>query len=211
MYAVLTIDVKQSTELSPEQMHQANKEIKTIIQEIPNHTTESIIAIGFTAGDEFEIILENLNDLNKVIYFLRANLSVEFRLGVGTGTVENKNPDKDPSQMWGTAFQKAREALDKAKERDMQVHIETGEDELDAHLNTIIELICFIRASLTQTQRRILDQYNYQSTFLGLETQRELADRLNISDAMVSKTLKKTGYEFLRNGERLVQRLLLET
>jgi len=207
----LTVDIRESTKMPPENMLTTHNEIDEIIAESRSLFPDTLLTTGFTAGDEFEIVTRRPDEILKIMYYLRGKISTQFRIGIGAGTIESPDDDSMPNQMWGTAFERARDALNTAKQNDFEVHVATSNNRTDYHVNTMLELMNHIRGNLTENQKKIIDQYNYHVYIREMQTQRELANMLEVSDAMISKTLKRSGYEQLKKGEDLVQRILCET
>lgn len=208
---MLTVDIRESTKMPPENMLTTHNEIDEIIAESRSLFPDTLLTTGFTAGDEFEIVTRRPDEILKIMYYLRGKISTQFRIGIGAGTIESPDDDSMPNQMWGTAFERARDALNTAKQNDFEVHVATSNNRTDYHVNTMLELMNHIRGNLTENQKKIIDQYNYHVYIREMQTQRELANMLEVSDAMISKTLKRSGYEQLKKGEDLVQRILCET
>ena len=207
---VLTVDIKESTTLSPEAMSAAHREIDETITESRSLFPDTLVAIGFTAGDDFEAVFRRPDEILKMLYYLRGRVSTPFRVGVGAGVIESPGEDSMPNQMWGTAFVRARDALNEAKQEDLEVRVITSNQQADYYVNTLLELMNHVRRNLTVNQRRIIDLYNFHVFMGGMQTQRGLANMLEVSDAMISKTLKRSGYEQLKKGEDLIQRILCE-
>lgn len=207
----MTVDIRESTKMPPGNMLTTHNEIDEIIAESSGLFPDTLLTTGFTAGDEFEMVTRRPDEILKMMYYLRGKISTQFRVGIGAGTIESPDEDSMPNQMWGTAFERARDALNTAKRDDFEVHVTTSNNRTDHHVNTVLELMNYIRGNLTENQKKIIDQYNYHVYFREMQTQRELANMLDVSDAMISKTLKRSGYEQLRKGEDLVQRILCET
>ena len=207
----MTVDIRESTKMPPENMLTTHNEIDEIIAESRSLFPDTLLTTGFTAGDEFEIVTRRPDEILKIMYYLRGKISTQFRIGIGAGTIESPDDDSMPNQMWGTAFERARDALNTAKQNDFEVHVATSNNRTDYHVNTMLELMNHIRGNLTENQKKIIDQYNYHVYIREMQTQRELANMLEVSDAMISKTLKRSGYEQLKKGEDLVQRILCET
>ena len=153
---------------------------------------EITLSSGFTTGDEFEIVLESPAILFDLIYCIRAKLSADFRIGIGLGIIESPNEFMDPNQMWGSAFTRARAAIEKSKENDVEIFVITYNDNINYQVNTILNLIFQIRNNLTIKQRKIIDQYNYFIHIQNRQLQKDFANLINVSSAMVSKTLKKS-------------------
>jgi len=207
---VLTVDIKGSSMLSPEGMSAAHREIDETMTESRSLFPDTLVAMGFTAGDEFEAVFRRPDEILKMLYLLRGRVSTPFRVGVGAGGIESPGEDSMPNQMWGTAFVRARDALNEAKQEALEIRVKTSNKQMDYCVNTLLELINHVRCNLTDKQREIIDLYNFHVCIGGMQTQRGLANILDVSDAMISKTLKRSGYEQLKKGEDLVQKILCE-
>lgn len=207
-FMVLTIDIKKSTELSAQKMRNAQSEIIEFMQESTKNL-QPVNSAGFTTGDEFEVVLESPDNLIDEIYLLRKTLSTEYRIGVGIGEIEDPSL-RNPSQMWGTAFTRARDALNKAKTANVEICLITGDESVDRKVNIILNLIHFTRRNMTEKQRKLMDSYTYYRRFKGLKNQREYAEKIHVSDAMVSKTLKKIGYSQITAAEQLVLKMITD-
>jgi hypothetical protein len=78
-YLVLTVDIKKSSDLKSDKMNSLIKTISNLISYM-NENFEQVIAAGFTAGDEFQIVMSNPRKLLDLIFLLRVKLFVDFRL-----------------------------------------------------------------------------------------------------------------------------------
>jgi len=209
-FIVITVDIKKSQHLTTSEMSKVHNEIENTFNEIRNTYIPILLTIGFTAGDEFEVVLEPSKELFNLIYHLRAKIPIDFWIGIGVGVVEEPDSRRGPNQMWGPAFVHAREALTAAKKNNSDIAIVTYDDKINNRLNTILGLVSFMRKNMTDNQRKMVDLYNYYTVTKKIQYQRELANMLNVSDAMVSKTLRNSGHEHLKRGESLVQEMVSE-
>lgn len=209
-FLVMTVDIKDSTKLIRNEMSIVSREISEIILESKDLFRNTIFSSGFTTGDEFEIALESPANFFELIYYIRGKLTAEFRMGIGLGIIESPNEFLDPNQMWGSAFTRARTALNRAKEKDVEIFIITYNNNINNQLNTILNLLFQIRKNLTINQKKIIDQYNYYIHIQNRQLQKDFANQINVSSAMVSKTLKKSGHKQLQEGEYLIQQILCD-
>lgn len=206
-FVVLTVDIKKSTELSITSMSSVISEINKLLNEL-NRLPE-VHSTGITTGDEFDIVLRTPRILFKVIYLIRYKLTVEYRIGIALGRIENPSI-RTPSQMWGSAFTRAREALNIAKEKDGEIIFFSPNNKFNKQINIVLDLLILLRKKMTDKQKSIYDKFNYFKSFENLKLQTELADKINVSDAMISKTLKKIGYNKILKGEKLVASMITE-
>ena len=112
--------------------------------------------------------------------------------------------------MLGSAFIRARYELNQAKKSDTEIYLISNDDKFDHRINTILKLLYFLRKKMTKNQRKIYDAFLYYQKYGKIKLQTELAKKINVSDAMISKTLKTIGYEEMVNGEQLVLELLTD-
>jgi hypothetical protein len=206
-FLVMTVDIKQSTHLNSKEMAIVIEDINNILFYIKN--IDGVLTTGFTTGDEFEVVLETPLILYDVIYLIRYMLSVEYRIGLGLGIIENPNIS-EPNQMWGSAFVRAREALTNAKKMNVEICFITYNNNFNNKINTVLNLLSFIRNKMTSKQKNLYDSFLYYQKFENVKLQTRFADIIKVSDAMISKTLKTIGYEEVSNSEKLVQDLITE-
>jgi len=207
-YLVLTVDIKKSSDLKTDKMNSLIKTISDLISYM-NDNFEQVVAAGFTAGDEFQIVMSSPRELLDLIFLLRVKLFVDFRIGIGLGVIENHS-NGTPNQMYGPAFNMAREAVNEAKKENMGIYFVCGDQKFSGEINIILSLILLHRDRMTDNQRSIYDLYNYSIRFENLKSQREFAEEIQVSDAMVSKTLKKIGYNVILEGEILIKSLITD-
>ncbi len=204
-FLVMTVDLKESARLDSDKMAAVMAEINDLLFRI--RQMSGVLTTGFTAGDEFEIVLETPVILYDVIYLIRYTLSIEYRIGMGLGIIENPTLP-GPNQMWGSAFIRARDALTKAKKSDVELYFITCNDEFNNKINTILNLVSFLRNKMTAKQKKLYDSFLYYQRFENVKLQTNFAEIMTVSDAMISKTLKTIGYEEISNGETLIQELI---
>ena len=201
---VITVDIKSSTTLNGYQRELIQKRIFDVIERLKEKLAEDLFTIGMTAGDEFQVVINSPEKAIDIFRFLRDNLGTKFYFGMGIGSVEAVAEDLQPSEMYGSAFYSSRKALDRAKKKQVEIVFSTGDEKLDFQLNTLIELIQFVRRKWTKRQREIL---NFMESHEEIK-QKDIAEHFGVSKQAISKTIKASGFELVRRAERLIETLL---
>lgn len=118
-YITLIFDIKKSRELS-----NRNELQEILIKTLKkcNDEFEDIIASPFliTLGDEWQGLLKEGANYNKIIKFFKDNLpsNIEFYTGVGIGNVTVHNFKLTVNQLDGPSFHLARKAIKYAKKNN---------------------------------------------------------------------------------------------
>jgi len=145
-----------------------------------------------TIGDEFQGLLRTSEDIDKILASLRAAVHpVDLRFGIGVG--ELTTPLREQAiGMDGPCFQRARAAIERAKERSTQIEVESG----DAHPGFEIYSLLYsgMRRSWTRRQRQIIDL-----SMSGKEGV-DIARLLEISPPAVSQHLRAAGVTYVRKA-----------
>lgn len=206
-YMVLIVDIKKSSSIQRGKINLIVSKINDTLLFLKSNPLVHIS--GFTTGDEFEIVLMHPRGLYNIIHLIRHFLDIEYRIGIGLGEIENPTIGSI-NKMWGSAFSRAREAINMAKKRSVEVYFITYDNKFNNSINTILDLLYFLREKMTVNQKSIFDKFNYYQNYENLKYQSEFAEKINVSNAMISKTLKIIGYEQIINGEKLVESMLSE-
>ena len=112
--------------------------------------------------------------------------------------------------MHGSPFTSARIAINEAKEKKRRIAVRTPDHSLNYQINIIFDLMMFMRNNQTLKQlqtTKTVDYYNIKNQV----TQKEIAEKLRVSPAMVSKTLTRTGYDLINKGRKLIIELLSQS
>ncbi len=203
----MIFDIQGSTKLPESELDEVQT---TLIErfDFMRHTfPHSVESIGFVLGDEFEVVLKSPLDLFNIISTSEYGDGPRFYIGVGTGSLERFDKNTPISQMHGPPFTSARFAINEAKEKTGRISIKTPDLFVNYQINTLLDLIMFIKNNQTEKQRLITKTVDFFNT--GKSTfQTEIAEILQTSPAMVSKTLSKTGYGVIKNAEKLIIEIL---
>ena len=139
-----------------------------------------------TVGDEFQCILSKPAYMYPVYLQLRLRMPVRFRSGMGMGEIEEGSINANVT-MRGTAFYRAREAINEAKNLNREIMITTGEksNAYDGILNTLFHVIEDIFDNLTHRQIEVMQYY----LLTDRPKHRIIADHFGTSVQSVSQVL----------------------
>lgn len=202
--SVITVDIKGSTKFDASRRSRIQESVLDLINDIEVNFSDDLFTIGMTGGDEFQVVLNSPEETINLFKFVSERMPVQFRFGVGIGGVEVVGDALSPSEMYGSAFYSSRKALNKAKGKQVQILFNTGDEKLNFELNTIIQLVLFIRVNWTKRKKEILRFVERHEEMM----QKEVAEHFGISEQAVSKTINRSGFKLVKQGERLIQRLL---
>lgn len=157
-----------------------------------------------THGDEAQALfkLGRGGGVFRVLEFLAVSLpEVDFRCGVGLGTLSTAL-QRTAIAMDGQAWQNAQKALENTKRQRKIIEFYGFQKELETQLNALGNLLGYLQSRWTKEQT--------EAIFLLSQTnsQKEIARRLNISEAAVSKRLKAAGWQHYYRGRRSLEMLL---
>jgi hypothetical protein len=200
---VVTVDIKGSMSVSGERRKRLQRSLFNVTERLKKFS-DDLFAVGMTGGDEFQAVLLSPKKAMDVFKLVQNHLAVDFYFGVGVGSVEAVGKKFSPSEMYGSAFYSSRDAINEAKKRHVQLVFRTGNENLDFQLNTIAELLLFIRGGWTRRQREILNfMESHEET-----VQKRVAEHFGVSEQAVSKVVRVSGFELVRQAEKLVRVLL---
>jgi hypothetical protein len=204
---VIIVDIKGSTMLGNNRRRQVQRNIFDILGQLKQRFADDIVGADMTLGDEFQIIFNTPEKALDIYEFLTSQLKTPFYTGVGVGSIESFTDKKSPTTMYGEAFYRARDAVNNAKKKQIDITFATGNRKLDFELNTITELTLYIKKKWTERQQTIINYLKQHDT----TTQKEAAKHFRISETAISKTLKTSGYETIKKATQLTKTLLAQT
>lgn len=204
---VLTVDIKSSRQLNELEREKTQNQVLNIINGLESQKNK-IVTIGMTAGDEFQIVLNNPESIFDVYRFLQNNLQVKLYYGIGIGQIKAVKEGLRPSEMYGSAFYLSRDALDEAKKKEVNIVFKTEDKQLNSLLNVIMEFTHFIRNNWTPRQKEILSFVEQRFEHNEKIKQKFVANHFDVSEQYISKIFKKTGFELVIKGEERITSIL---
>ncbi len=202
-HCVIIGDVHRSRELHnwPEVFKALNEALAGVNA---HFASEVLLPFRATVGDEFQGALHDATKAYAVCLYLRTNTPVSLYCGVGIGEVE-RLPEKEGG-MRGTAFYRAREALDACKRQQRLILLQADESRANGVLiiNAMLGLIQALEERWTIRQRELAHFYRLhpELTYEGLGRQ------FGVSKQAVSQVLRGAKWDALVEGERTVGVLL---
>ena len=145
-----------------------------------------------TIGDEFQGLLRTTEAIDKILASLRVAVHpAELRFGIGVGGLATPLREQAIG-MDGRCFQRARVAIERAKEHSTQIEVDPGEAHPAFEIYSL--LYSGMRRSWTERQRQIIDL-----SMSGMDGV-EIARLLEISQPAVSQHLRAAGVTFIRKA-----------
>ncbi|RZN42868.1 MAG: hypothetical protein EFT35_01605 [Methanophagales archaeon ANME-1-THS] len=157
-----------------------------------------------TVGDEFQGVLKSPKNAYEIYVFIKSNMPVDFYCGMGIGDIER--PLADELGMRGTAFYRARSALELCKKSNRKLLIKSSDmtNQTDEILNTLLRFIEVLEESWTERQREVV---NYLRSHPG-STYEQIGNHFGISKQAVSQILAAADWAAISEGENLLHHLL---
>lgn len=202
-YAVLLADVVASG---------ARKQLRSALHKALREATAAhrrrkliLLPYAVTAGDEFQTITDNLEQIPWLLLDLRTRLQpISLRIGVGIGEISGRVASP-VNEMEGPAFRAARQALDELKRRRTSAALtafRSANGEFDQTANLIYSLHDTLVRKMTgkqwETVAARIEHGNVQDT----------ARALRLDASTVSRNLKRGYYGQLVAAASGMQQLI---
>lgn len=201
-------DEKAYTVLIGDIVHSRRLEDRATVQDIlsaamdtvNDRHQEAIAAdLRFVAGDEVQGLLSDAGAAVPIMSYLADRLEPARMIhGLGRGALTTPTA-RDVAAMDGPCFHRARRAIAGAKSDDVWAVVKGYGPATDIHLTTLFALVGELRSNWTSIQARYARSMRYA------RTQGDVAEMYGVSDATVSKTLKRAGYRTVRWAEQVLE------
>lgn len=179
---VITGDLINSSNLSNEQ----KAELKAKLEDFTQNNPDVLLPLQFYRGDSFQLMCTKekaawLAIMIQSIIISTTNTLARISIGIGTVSTVNKT---DVLQSEGEAFILSGHQLDEMKAENRIFKIAVNQEKIQSNLEIATLL----------TENIMMDWKPGQASVIAMnpqaETQRAIAEKLKISPAAVSKTLK---------------------
>ncbi len=202
MYSAIIGDVKGSRNI--ENWQEFARELKRTLDEINSIFRKDIlIPFEITAGDEFQGVLKSPERTPHVLEELHFRLFMRIYTGVGLGDVERGIDER--TALRGSAFYRAREALESGKDSGRIVVVRSPDSLFDRTVNAIYFLVQSIQEKWTQRQREIIQFYRRHMDY----TYEEIGNHFGISKQAVHKQIKSARFHAVLEGMEAVRDLFV--
>ncbi|MGE5579044.1 MAG: SatD family protein [Bacillota bacterium] len=157
---VITADVVQS--------RRAGQQVAQLSDLLAGLDHPSLLA-GFSVsrGDEIQGVCKGILEAPELVRRLRfACIPLRLRIGIGVGFLDSGANSNDPWRMNGSAFVRAREALDSVKKaRQPRTAIRSGDSRADTVASAILHLMDVIENRWTKQQWKAVHAYERFGTY----------------------------------------------
>lgn len=213
-YIAIIGDIKNSKEL--ENRRDTQIKLNSVLNNI-NAKYKSVISAKFmiTLGDEFQgLLCRGDGALDIIEEIQRAMYPVKIRFGIGVGQITTEINAEMAIGADGPGYYKAREAIEmlknseyrnKTQAANIRIEVENDENSITIMLNTIFSLMAVIQNNWSRRQREIVWAYEQYGG-----SQLECAERLNISQSSVQRSLINSNYYAYKDAKETVNTVLRE-
>lgn len=199
IYAVLTGDLIQSREIKKAYGDECIRHLKKTLEEIGK---DYAVPFSIFRGDSFQGVSSKPEVALKDAILLRLKLisglepnnnktRLDARIAIGIGTVSSLPKDGSAGEGDGEAYQYSGLALDRMKEDGQSLIVKTPWD----GFNAFLPVLC---AAVNKTIGRYTKK-QAETAMLTLEglTQKEIGERIGVTQSAVSHRLKGTDYDLI--------------
>ena len=182
LVGVITGDLINSSGLTKEQ----KTNMQTGLSGFLENNQDILMSVQFYRGDSFQLMVkkEKAAMITVIVEaIILSTTGTRARISIGIGTVSKTIPD-NVLQSEGEAFQLSGHQLDKMKEEGRLLKIAVDSPQFQPILAATFHLAESIIWSWKPGQAAVI------SMIPGYKTQKEIAEKLNITGAAVSKALK---------------------
>ena len=202
---VINGDIKASRKLKQMERYEWQLFMKSTFVQLNEQYADLIEApFMITKGDEFQGVIRNLADVNKIICKIEQLIyPLQVRFGVGYGAI-HKMGSKIPIEMDGPAFHRAAAALHLAKQKKRYVWFDTQNPPFDLAVNTIYLLIFAIKSKWSKNSFTRYWKYKEMGTY------EKVANSEAVSPQAVWDTLHHARAIEVIEAENMVEKMLKE-
>ncbi len=213
-YLAMIGDIKDSRKLDNRRYVQ--KKLELVLEEINEEYAKDISSrFLITLGDEFQGLMCNgANAMNIISKIERIMYPVRIRFGVGVGEITTEIKKEMSIGADGPGYYNARRAIEYLKDNekrkqinaaDVRLEVDSINQEPTIMINTILSLMTMLKESWSDRQRQIIfDMLEHQ------DSQLKVAERLDIKQPAVQKSLAKGKYYAYKNALDTIGKALEE-
>ncbi|MBU0520148.1 SatD family protein [bacterium] len=199
-YTAIIGDIKNSREI--DNWSDVFSQLKAVLSEINQRFADDIL-IPFepTIGDEFQGALKSPAKAYDVYLLVHTNMTVHIYLGIGVGEIENPQQGHRGG-LRGTAFYRAREALNKCKNMEGRMRLSLKEKlyPLQEDLNLFQRSLETIESDWTDRQTELVNFIRHNPDI----THKIVAANFNIARPTVTKHLIAAHAEMVLAGDKFM-------
>lgn len=201
IYFALIGDIVESRQLDDRADVQRRLEAELEALNVHPVAEATAAPLRLTAGDEVQGLLTTAEPVVTILARIEDNLHpARMVWGLGRGTLST-DLKEDVATLDGSCFHRARSALSAARHDEAWLRAEGFGAPHDEVLNALFRLMGAIRSRWTEVQARYVREVRGR-------LQREVAERLGVSEPAVSKSLNAARFSAIEEAERASTALL---
>lgn len=211
MYLAIIGDLVRSKQLSASDRRTLQNKLKDVLKRINQNFAEEVASeFLITLGDEFQGLLKRPDQVLVIIETIQSAVAghpVRFGLGMGAifTPIETKAIGAD-----GPAYHLARQALDtlklmarRSEQASSAIRLELGSGNTDL-INSLFAQLYHQESGWTMKQQAIVWGMRH------VESQKDLAKQLKVSQPYINQVLQSTGYYTYRASQQAVTEAMKE-
>ena len=213
-YIAIIADIKNSRKIDNREIFQ--KEFIDVIKKLNKFFANSIVSkITVTTGDEFQGLINDLSIVIDIITYLRLNLkSVEFRYGVGIGSLITDVDKNIAIGSDGPAYYMARDAINSVKKSensnkkaktDIMIYSEEPLKDLP-YINLLLKNNYYLYTRMSARQREIVNYFILNND----KKEKDTSDELKVSQQSINKSLHSAGYYYYKENCEFIKKMIEE-
>ncbi|MFW9778516.1 MAG: SatD family protein [Candidatus Heimdallarchaeota archaeon] len=186
LYFILTADIVHSRKV-PNRL-EVQQEIKRTLEYVNTKLSDQILCpFVIVWGDSFQSALTSLKGFYNIVETLEEKIPVAFRIGIGIGKISTTF-SPNVMEMDGPAFHNSKLALQIAEKNNYHVWVQSGNDQVDRMVNTVLILFYVVKSRWTTHQKEIIHLRRQGMTYDAIGKVK------GITKQAVNKTLKTAGW-----------------
>jgi hypothetical protein len=160
----------------------------------------------FFRGDSFQLEVKNAENVLMIALKIKATVkcikALDIKIAIGIGSKDYNSPKITESN--GEAFIYSGELFDRMRKKNLA--IKTPWNDFDEQMNLCFDLALLTMDRWTQNSAEIV-KVSLDSPYL---TQREIGEKLGITQGRVSDRLKRAGFEEILRMEKRFRKLVMQ-
>ena len=183
-FIVVMGDIVESKKLKPVQRKKVQKQLRAVFREINKSSDGLQTTYSITLGDEFQSVYRKSSSLFNDVWSIKAAIyPVRVRIAIGAGEITTDTQQEKSLMMDGPAFHKTRDLINKLKDENLLISVETGDLIFDQLANSSLNILAGNLKNWSKNRFTILKMKSEGYSV------KEIAGELKISEVAVYKNI----------------------
>lgn len=192
-YIVIIGDLEHSKQLPGDERKQVQKKLESVFHQLNKDSSHIISPYTITLGDEFQAVYDTPGKIFNHIWTIMANIHpVYVRISIGVGEIITDINKKNALGMDGPAFYKAREQLERMKEKKLLLSVSTKEPKFDKLVNNTFRILGANMRNWKKNRFAVLQKLYDEKDV------KQIAKEIGLSEVAVYKNINAGTLESIR-------------